>query len=353
MRCYWLAMLLILLPLRVDAQTFIVQAVVQGSDVQWKHILPTDGGDTLLWQPVVSNEATSAWVPGGLVSFPSSNVTFTSPGPSFDAYVDIKGFQYHIGGSGAVEGADASSLPGSVNWTFSPPEISLIGAGVRAARWLEHMSPTSPFAFIRPVFAVDDASIADGLLSTGAINGTYRGRVDFSVTYFIKSYQGVAMPRVRQHSLVIELIYEPNQVMSASISGSLSMTADYDVVANTVSAEAIAGVNIVGNFHSGVSLTLRRESAGDVYQLEHEHGDSAIPYSLDCIGTGASRCEAFKWIHSGVNSYPTFNIVVDSPQTVINFDLKMSYGKDMETRAEDVLSGLYQETLWLSIEPIL
>jgi len=255
---------------------FSLQVHVVGKQVRWDNaITHSHGLVPSFWQPTHNLTPTTNWQPGSFASTPPSTIVVNSGAESASLPINFKGFEYHTGSSNPT----VSNVAGSCIGSFSSPIALIVGNNCLGAYQLSTLDSVTPFAFIRPIFEVDDKQITDAF--EGKPSGNYRGST--SITQFYQfNFGGITTKREISHTVFFDFNYEAASLNTVTITGNGVITPDYNLRADRVWGKTDYDVTAEGWFTNGLKLSLN-PGRSKKYAMNGPN-NSLLPYSILCTG---------------------------------------------------------------------
>lgn len=309
--------------------------------VRWDNAIHTGSDDMVpsFWTPTHGLTPTNKWIPGSFVTTPPTSIMVSSGGASIALPITFKGFEYHTGSAGpnvAFGGVTGTICSGS-GW--DGVVASVFGTNCTFPNLLETSpSVVTPYAFIRPIFSIDDTAFTDAFDKQP--QGLYRGSV--SLSQFYQYYLGdIKTQYIDSQPFVLEITHTPAYITSVELTGESEMTTVYGIGTNTVSAQTSFDVIASGFFSNGMKMKL---NGSDDYKLRNS--GSEIPYSIKCIG--CSNGEYL--VEEGVVSNPSDPSLKMSGAEVntINFKIDVEFNS---VPLDPLEVGSYTDTFTLIFEP--
>ena len=207
---------------------------------------------------------------------------------------------------------------------------------------LEYPQSITPFYFYRPTFNIDTASLLNAL--QGQAKGVYTATIPADIKYYYRSAGGALTYRILPDVFTVNIDYTPNSLESINVVGDGVLSPMYDTTNHTVSAQTTFNITALGQFSTGLSMTLLTNE----FELTSASGKTSIPYSIQC---NEANCEDTDWVKSGVNQLDNSqtSYVIQSPSSVINFDLNVNYQNIPST---DVETGTYSGNFTVMFEEL-
>ncbi|MFS1960117.1 hypothetical protein BCU31_008540 [Vibrio lentus] len=207
---------------------------------------------------------------------------------------------------------------------------------------LEYPQSITPFYFYRPTFNIDTASLLNAL--QGQAKGVYTATIPADIKYYYRSAGGALTYRILPDVFTVNIDYTPNSLESINVVGDGVLSPMYDTTNHTVSAQTTFNITALGQFSTGLSMTLLTNE----FELTSASGKTSIPYSIQC---NEANCEDTDWVKSGVNQLDNSqtSYVIQSPSSVINFDLNINYQNIPST---DVETGTYSGNFTVMFEEL-
>ncbi|EDP60129.1 hypothetical protein [Vibrio sp. AND4] len=208
---------------------------------------------------------------------------------------------------------------------------------------VKNENKVTPFYFHRPIFEINKNAIVSAF--EGKPEGTYYGSIRGDLMYYYESFGNALTYRVVPLVVRIVVDYKPSSLESINFIGNGILEPTYDTNNKTVSAETTYNINAMGYFTSGLTMTLIE----DEFLLRAKNGNTTIPLSIKCEGTG---CQDIYWVKNGKSNLISnkTDYTVTSPTSTINFSLLFSY-KDI--RSKDVESDTYEGHVTVIFEELL
>ena len=249
-----------------------------GGVVRWDNAIVSSSGDGMVpsfWTPTHGLTPTAKWIPGAFVGTIPTGITMSSASTNFVVPITFKGFEYHTGSAAPTSGDPVPG--GSSCGTWSPPIATVLGSSCLFPNILTTGTKVvTPYAFIRPIFSIDETDLADAF--DGEDAGLYRGSV--SLSQFYQYYLGdIKTQFIDSQPFVLEIDHTPAYITSVELTGESEMKTVYGVGTDTVSAKTSFDVTASGFFSDGMKVML---NSSDDYILRNS--GSEIPYSIKCIG---------------------------------------------------------------------
>lgn len=307
-----------------------------GGVARWVNAINTGGDEKVpsFWTPTHGLTPTDKWMPGSFVTAPPSSIDVSSGGMPVTLDIEFKGFEYHTGSAGptiAFGGVTGTVCVGS-QWDNVVARV--FGTNCVFSNLLETPNAVTPYAFIRPIFSIDDTALAAAF--EGKDSGLYRGSV--SLSQFYQYYLGdIKTQYIDSQPFVLEIDHTPAFITSIDVSPPEEMKTVYGT--DTVSAKTSFVVTATGFFSNGMKVMLK---TGEDYFLTGP-SLSTIPYSIKCVGA----CSDELFVDKGAVNLDT--IKVDGAETnSINLNIDVEF----ESVPLDPLAvGYYRDTFTLIFEP--
>ncbi|MCJ8303311.1 hypothetical protein [Shewanella sp.] len=314
-----------------------------GGVARWGNAIVSSSGDDMVpsfWTPTHCLTPTAKWIPGAFVTPPPTTIMMSSGGASIAFPITFKGFEYHTGSAGTVIGNGSSGGPYCSSGDFTSGIATVMGgAGCLLVNNLTTGAKVvTPYAFIRPIFSIDDTALADAFDKQP--QGLYRGSV--SLSQFYQYYLGdIKTQYIDSQPFVLEISHTPAYITSVELTGESEMKPVYGVGTDDVSAKTSFDVTASGFFSDGMKVMLNRS---DDYILRNS--GSEIPYSIKCIG-----CSDGEYlVEEGVVSNPSSPSLKVSGVEVntINFTIDVEFNA---VPLDPLEVGSYTDTFTLIFEP--
>lgn len=312
-----------------------------GGVARWDNTINTGSDDMVpsFWTPTHGLTPTAKWIPGAFVTPPPTSIMMSSGGASIALPITFKGFEYHTGSAGpdvAFGGVTGTICSGS-GWDGVVASVS--GTNCTFPNLLETTpSVVTPYAFIRPIFSIDDTALAAAF--EGEDSGLYRGSV--SLSQFYQYYLGdIKTQYIDSQPFVLEIDHTPAYITSVELTGESEMKTVYGVGTDDVSAKTSFDVIATGFFSDGMKVML---NTSDDYILRNS--GSEIPYSITCVG-----CSVADLVSEGrrTDPSPSFSSKVDGKDTnMINFKIDVEFDS---VPLDPLEVGSYTDTFTLIFEP--
>ena len=311
-----------------------------GGVARWGNAIVSSSGDGMVpsfWTPTHGLTPTAKWIPGSFVGSVPTGITMSSGSASFDLPITFKGFEYHTGSAAPTPGDLVSG--GSACGTWNSPIATVLGDSCLFPNILTTGAKVvTPYAFIRPIFSIDDTALAAAFEGEDA--GLYRGSV--SLGQFYQYYLGdIKTQYIDSQPFVLEIDHTPAYITSVELTGESEMETVYGVGTDTVSAKTSFNVAASGFFSDGMKVML---NSSDDYILRNS--GSEIPYSITCVG-----CSVADLVSEGVRTdpSPSFSSKVDGKDTnMINFKINVEFDS---VPLDPLEVGSYTDTFTLIFEP--
>lgn len=360
------------LSLSFGTQAFTLNVNVKGENVSYSNATSIGGDAYVLsdWQAINNLEPTNNWQPGlfttGEASFRVSGVGVTS----FDIPLQITGIQYNLGNAGGnedgtplISGASCSraELNGSI---YSLNQSVSSGVGHSQGDCAADASITTenfvqPFYFIRPIFSFDTTALLSQLQAQEITQNTHlTGQVSLSAVYYYRTNAGIRTYRqLPIQSFVVQINYQPAELVSITADAVKEIIPEYDKSNHTAKGSVDFNIKAIGNFPSGLKMMLTPKPNFQMVKIADEDeaieatraidiASNVIPYSITC----SALCDVEQLVVDGqIRDEAESPIVVDGERAsdFIDFNLTVSYEG---IPAEDVTTGLYQDTFTVTFE---
>ena len=273
-------------------------------------------------------------------------MTLTSnAGQSVEAAIAVNGLQYNTASNPYTRGDNKFVTPTCSQSQLSGNIVTLGDSDTQncsANFSLEYSQSVTPFYFYRPTFNIDTTSLLNSL--QGQAKGVYTATIPADIKYYYRSAGGALTYRILPDVFTVNIDYTPNSLESIDVSGDGVLSPVYDTTNHTVSAQTTFNITAIGQFSTGLSMTLLTNE----FELTSASGNTSIPYSIQC---NEANCEDKDWVKNGVNQLDNnqTSYVIQSPSSVINFDLNVNYQNIPST---DVETGTYSGNFTVMFEEL-
>ncbi len=307
-----------------------------GGVARWDNAISTSGDYMVpsFWTPTQGLTPTDRWIPGGFTGTPPNKITLYGGNAEVSLPISFIGFEYHTGSALPTVGALAGGADCSV-WT--PPIATVQGTGCLFSNILTTGSRVvTPYAFIRPIFSVTDADLAESFDKQPG--GLYTGSV--SLSQFYQFYLGeVKTQFIDSQPFVLQINHTPAYLTDVTIVGEEEMTTVYGIGTNDVSASTSFVVTATGFFSNGINVSL--QDANGSYQLTGPDS-STIPYSIECVG-----CSKDIFVNEGKVENSTITVSAKDTDSII---FSVAVGFD-SISLDPLTVGEYSDTFTLIFAP--
>ncbi|ROO76052.1 hypothetical protein EDB69_0659 [Vibrio crassostreae] len=321
---------------------------IEGQQVRFENAITLGGNNYTLsdWSIASGLTTTSQFLPSAFVTDKPDTMTLTSnAGQSVEAAIAVNGLQYNTASNPFTRGDNLFVTPVCSQSQLSGNIVTLHDSDAQncsADFSLEYPQSITPFYFYRPTFNIDTASLLNAL--QGQAKGVYTATIPADIKYYYRSAGGALTYRILPDVFTVNIDYTPNSLESIDVVGDGVLSPVYDTTNHTVSAQTTFNITALGQFSTGLSMTLLTNE----FELTSASGKTAILYSIQC---NESNCEDTDWVKNGVNQLDNnqTSYVIDSPSSVINFDLNVNYQNIPST---DVETGSYSGSFTVMFEEL-
>lgn len=283
------------------------------------------------WSIANGLTTTSQFLPSAFVTDKPDTMTLTSnAGQSVQAAIAVNGLQYNTASNPYTRGDNKFVTPTCSQSQLSGNIVTLGDSDTQncsANFSLEYSQSVTPFYFYRPTFNIDTTSLLNSL--QGQAKGVFTATIPADIKYYYRSSGGALTYRILPDVFTVNIDYTPNSLESIDVSGNGVLSPVYDTTNHTVSAQTTFNITATGQFSTGLSMTLLTNE----FELTSASGNTSIPYSIQC---NEANCEDKDWVKNGVNQLDNnqTSYVIQSPSSVINFDLNVNYQNIPSTDVE-------------------
>ncbi|MDN2665153.1 hypothetical protein OW495_00405 [Vibrio sp. 14N.309.X.WAT.E.F5] len=321
---------------------------IEGQQVRFENAITLGGNSYTLsdWSIASGLTTTSQFLPSAFVTDKPDTMTLTSnAGQSVEAAIAVNGLQYNTASNPFTRGDNLFVTPVCSQSQLSGNIVTLHDNDTQncsADFSLEYPQSITPFYFYRPTFNIDTASLLNAL--QGQAKGVYTATIPADIKYYYRSAGGALTYRILPDVFTVNIDYTPNSLESINVVGDGVLSPMYDTTNHTVSAQTTFNITALGQFSTGLSMTLLTNE----FELTSASGKTYIPYSIQC---NEANCEDTDWVKSGVNQLDNSqtSYVIQSPSSVINFDLNVNYQNIPST---DVETGTYSGNFTVMFEEL-
>ncbi|MEZ9156960.1 hypothetical protein AB4169_01660 [Vibrio lentus] len=321
---------------------------IEGQQVRFENAITLGGNSYTLsdWSIASGLTTTSQFLPSAFVTDKPDTMTLTSnSGQSLEAAIAVNGLQYNTASNPFTRGDNLFVTPVCSQSQLSGNIVTLHDNDTQncsADFSLEYPQSITPFYFYRPTFNIDTASLLNAL--QGQAKGVYTATIPADIKYYYRSAGGALTYRILPDVFTVNIDYTPNSLESINVVGDGVLSPMYDTTNHTVSAQTTFNITALGQFSTGLSMTLLTNE----FELTSASGKTSIPYSIQC---NEANCEDTDWVKSGVNQLDNSqtSYVIQSPSSVINFDLNINYQNIPST---DVETGTYSGNFTVMFEEL-
>ena len=321
---------------------------IEGQQVRFENAITLGGNNYTLsdWSIASGLTTTSQFLPSAFVTDKPDTMTLTSnSGQSLEAAIAVNGLQYNTASNPFTRGDNLFVTPVCSQSQLSGNIVTLHDNDTQncsADFSLEYPQSITPFYFYRPTFNIDTASLLNAL--QGQAKGVYTATIPADIKYYYRSAGGALTYRILPDVFTVNIDYTPNSLESINVVGDGVLSPMYDTTNHTVSAQTTFNITALGQFSTGLSMTLLTNE----FELTSASGKTSIPYSIQC---NEANCEDTDWVKSGVNQLDNSqtSYVIQSPSSVINFDLNVNYQNIPST---DVETGTYSGNFTVMFEEL-
>lgn len=321
---------------------------IEGQQIRFENAITLGGNNYTLsdWSIASGLTTTSQFLPSTFVTDKPDTMTLTSnSGQSLEAAIAVNGLQYNTASNPFTRGDNLFVTPVCSQSQLSGNILTLHDNDTQncsADFSLEYPQSITPFYFYRPTFNIDTASLLNAL--QGQAKGVYTATIPADIKYYYRSAGGALTYRILPDVFTVNIDYTPNSLESINVVGDGVLSPMYDTTNHTVSAETTFNITALGQFSTGLSMTLLTNE----FELTSASGKTSIPYSIQC---NEANCEDTDWVKSGVNQLDNSqtSYVIQSPSSVINFDLNVNYQNIPST---DVETGTYSGNFTVMFEEL-
>ncbi|CDT61226.1 conserved exported hypothetical protein [Vibrio coralliirubri] len=321
---------------------------IEGQQVRFENAITLGGNQYTLsdWSIANGLTTTSQFLPSAFVTDKPDTMTLTSnAGQSVQAAIAVNGLQYNTASNPYTRGDNKFVTPTCSQSQLSGNIVTLGDSDTQncsANFSLEYSQSVTPFYFYRPTFNIDTTSLLNSL--QGQAKGVFTATIPADIKYYYRSSGGALTYRILPDVFTVNIDYTPNSLESIDVSGDGVLSPVYDTTNHTVSAQTTFNITAIGQFSTGLSMTLLTNK----FELTSASGNTSIPYSIHC---NEANCEDTDWVKNGVNQLDNnqTSYVIQSPSSVINFDLNVNYQNIPST---DVETGTYSGNFTVMFEQL-
>lgn len=321
---------------------------IEGQQIRFENAITLGGNNYTLsdWSIASGLTTTSQFLPSAFVTDKPDSMTLTSnAGQSVEAAIAVNGLQYNTASNPFTRGDNLFVTPVCSQSQLSGNIVTLHDNDTQncsADFSLEYPQSITPFYFYRPTFNIDTASLLNAL--QGQAKGVYTATIPADIKYYYRSAGGALTYRILPDVFTVNIDYTPNSLESINVVGDGVLSPMYDTTNHTVSAETTFNITALGQFSTGLSMTLLTNE----FELTSASGKTSIPYSIQC---NEANCEDTDWVKNGVNQLDNnqTSYVIQLPSSVINFDLNVNYQNIPST---DVETGTYSGNFTVMFEEL-
>ncbi|MFS1460507.1 hypothetical protein BCU40_004665 [Vibrio lentus] len=321
---------------------------IEGQQIRFENAITLGGNNYTLsdWSIASGLTTTSQFLPSAFVTDKPDTMTLTSnSGQSVEAAIAVNGLQYNTASNPFTRGDNLFVTPVCNQSQLSGNIVTLHDNDTQncsADFSLEYPQSITPFYFYRPTFNIDTASLLNAL--QGQAKGVYTATIPADIKYYYRSAGGALTYRILPDVFTVNIDYTPNSLESINVVGDGVLSPMYDTTNHTVSAQTTFNITALGQFSTGLSMTLLTNE----FELTSASGKTSISYSIQC---NEANCEDTDWVKSGVNQldHSQTSYVIQSPSSVINFDLNINYQNIPST---DVETGTYSGNFTVMFEEL-
>ncbi|ROR24221.1 hypothetical protein FB440_12820 [Vibrio crassostreae] len=321
---------------------------IEGQQIRFENAITLGGNNYTLsdWSIASGLTTTHQFLPSAFVTDKPDTMTLTSnTGQSVEAAIAVNGLQYNTASNPLTRGDNLFVTPVCSQSQLSGNIVTLHDSDTQncsADFSLDYPQSITPFYFYRPTFNIDTASLLNAL--QGQAKGVYTATIPADIKYYYRSAGGALTYRILPDVFTVNIDYTPNSLESIDVVGDGVLSPVYDTTNHTVSAQTTFNITAIGQFSTGLSMTLLTNE----FELTSASGKTSIPYSIQC---NEANCEDTDWVKSGVNQLDNnqTSYVIQSPSSVINFDLSVNYQNIPST---DVETGTYSGNFTVMFEEL-
>ncbi|NOH35468.1 hypothetical protein [Vibrio chagasii] len=321
---------------------------IEGQQIRFENAITLGGNNYTLsdWSIASGLTTTSQFLPSAFVTDKPDTMTLTSnAGHTVEAAIAVNGLQYNTASNSFTRGDNLFVTPVCSQSQLSGNIVTLHDSETQncsADFSLEYPQSITPFYFYRPTFNIDTASLLNAL--QGQAKGVYTATIPADIKYYYRSAGGALTYRILPDVFTVNIDYTPNSLESIDVVGDGVLSPVYDTTNHTVSAQTTFNITALGQFSTGLSMTLLTNE----FELTSVSGKTSIPYSIQC---NEANCEDTDWVKSGINQLDNnqTSYVIQSPSSVINFDLNVNYQNIPST---DVETGTYSGNFTVMFEEL-
>ena len=321
---------------------------IEGQQIRFENAITLGGNNYTLsdWSIASGLTTTSQFLPSAFVTDKPDTMTLTSnSGQSLEAAIAVNGLQYNTASNPFTRGDNLFVTPVCSQSQLSGNIVTLHDNDTQncsADFSLDYSQSITPFYFYRPTFNIDTASLLNAL--QGQAKGVYTATIPADIKYYYRSAGGALTYRILPDVFTVNIDYTPNSLESINVVGDGVLSPMYDTMNHTVSAQTTFNITALGQFSTGLSMTLLTNE----FELTSASGKTSIPYSIQC---NEANCEDTDWVKNGVNQLDNnqTSYVIQSPSSVINFDLNINYQNIPST---DVETGTYSGNFTVMFEEL-
>ncbi|WP_261885600.1 hypothetical protein [Vibrio pomeroyi] len=321
---------------------------IEGQQIRFENAITLGGNNYTLsdWSIASGLTTTSQFLPSAFITDKPDTMTLTSnAGQSVEAAIAVNGLQYNTASNPFTRGDNLFVTPVCSQSQLSGNIVTLHDSDTQSCSAdfsLEYPQSITPFYFYRPTFNIDTASLLNAL--QGQAKGVYTATIPADIKYYYRSAGGALTYRILPDVFTVNIDYTPNSLESINVVGDGVLSPVYDTTNHTVSAQTTFNITALGQFSTGLSMTLLTNE----FELTSASGKTSIPYSIQC---NEASCEDTDWVKNGVNQLDNnqTSYVIQSPSSVINFDLNVNYQNIPST---DVETGTYSGNFTVMFEEL-
>ncbi|NGZ12981.1 hypothetical protein HGG78_04285 [Vibrio aestuarianus] len=321
---------------------------IEGQQVRFENAITLGGNQYTLsdWSIANGLTPTSQFLPSAFVTDKPDTMALTNnAGQSVDIQIALKGLQYNVSSNFYIVDDSTLAAPTCSSSHLSGNIVTLYDNDTQncsADFSLEYPQSITPFYFYRPTFDIDTTSLLNAL--QGQEKGMYTATIPADIKYYYRSAGGALTYRILPDVFTVNIDYTPNSLESIDVTGDGVLNPVYDTTNQTVSAQTTFNITAIGQFSTGLSMTLLTNN----FELKSASGKTSIPYTIQC---NEANCKDTDWVKNGVNQLDNnqTSYEIQSPSSVINFDLNVSYQNIPST---DVETGAYSGSFTVMFEEL-
>lgn len=354
--------------LSIPLNAATIKAVIKGGQLYWQNavMLSNDYLVPSYWTPVEHLAPTKTWWPGSITTSDNSiQLNNSNTSISLDkSLLQLVGLQYHIGSTNQTatptQFANTQNCGNGVD--FSLPIISISSSTINcsAASGLNITARQTPFAFVRPIFKVNNGGIVSLFKQennkTSYPAGRYRS-VSLPYNYFYDYLYDPSNVRTRHHlssSYSVEIDYQAAEILRVDVVNGNVQTMNIMYHLNgEIEGNAKFEFKITGTLPNGYKMTFINNTRDYALNLNNVK----IPYQMKWRSPSQNipiiEDGKFKEItgHNGNN--PILDSSCILPNKGKNYCreryLDVNFKLDKQA-AESIITGTYTDTFTVMIE---